>query len=162
MKESGKTIFREKNLKEASEPEQFDNFLRVTGFGPWLTLLSAALVLAAVFVWVFFGRFQTVITGAGYCKDGRLLCYVSQKELDGITDNTTVDVEGTAGEIIRFDPSLYTASDISNDVLFLLPDTRWYCMVVLDCPLEDGLYKVSFYRESVAPVSFMTQGGENQ
>ena len=35
-------------------------------------------------------------------------------------------------------------------------------MVVLDCPLEDGLYKVSFYRESVTPVSFMTQGGGNQ
>jgi hypothetical protein len=75
MTDTETTVFREKNLKKASDPEQLDGYLKVTGMGPWFVILAAALVLAAIFVWVFFGKVHTIVNGAGYCKDGMIRCY---------------------------------------------------------------------------------------
>lgn len=157
-KENGSSIFREKNLKKAAEPDQLDGYLKVTGFGPWFVLLAAGLVLAAIFIWAFFGRMHMVIQGAGYCENGTLVCYVAQKEINGITEDTVAEIDGTEVTITGIDLSLYTASEIPNDVLFLLPDVKWYSTVKLSCPLEDGLYPVTFLQEAVAPASFMTKG----
>ena len=63
MTDTETTVFREKNLKKASDPEQLDGYLKVTGMGPWFVILAAALVLAAIFVWVFFGKVHTIVNG---------------------------------------------------------------------------------------------------
>ena len=158
MSNNAKTVFRDKNLQKAVGPEKLDGFLKVTGFAPWFVLLAAALVLAAVFVWVFFGRIQTTITGAGYCENGVLRCYVAQSELGEITKETVVMIEGVQGEVTGIDNSLHSASEVSNELLFLLPDERWYSTVQIKCPLKDGLYTVTFYQSEIAPSSFLTQG----
>ena len=158
MEEKNKTLFRGKNLMKASEPEQLDGYLKVTGFGPWVVLITAALVLAAVFVWTFFGRLQTVVTGAGYCKDGELLCYVVQSEIEEITKDSVAEISGLRGSVTDVDPALHNPNQVPNDVRFLLPDSKWYCTVKLRCPLEDGLYTVNFYPKSVSPASFITRG----
>jgi hypothetical protein len=158
MENTETTLFREKNLKKAVEPEQLDGYLKVTGFGPWFVVLAAALVLAAIFVWAFLGKIQPIITGAGYCESGTLICYVAQSEIGEITKETTVDIEGSPGRVTGIDLSLYASSEIPNDVLFLLPEARWYSTVKLSCELEDGLYTVSFRQKAITPASFMTRG----
>ena len=158
MKESNPTIFREKNLKKAAGPEQLDGYLKVTGFGPWVVLLAAALVLAAIFAWAFFGKIQTTVTGAGYCENGVLRCYVAQSAVGEITGETAVMIEGTRGEVTGIDAGLHSASELANDLLFLLPEERWYCTVQISCPLEDGLYTATFYEREITPSSFMTRG----
>lgn len=161
MEDTANHIFREQSLKKAAEPEQLDGYLRVTGFGPWFVLLAAALVLAAIFVWAFFGKLQSVVTGAGYCENGKLLCYVVQKDAARITEETTVDIEGVPGTVTDVNLDLYDHRQVPNDVRFLLPESRWYSTVELSCPLEDGLYTVNFYQKAVAPASFMTGGTES-
>lgn len=158
MSNHANTVFREKNLQKAVGPEKLDGYLKVTGFAPWFVLLAAALVLAAVFVWVFFGRIQTTITGAGYCENGVLRCYVAQKELGEITKESVVMIEDVRGEVTGMDASLHSASEMPNELLFLLPDERWYSTVQIRCPLEDGLYTVTFYQSEIAPSSFLTRG----
>ena len=158
MRNAEKTLFREKNLKKAAGKEQLDGYLKVTGFGPWFVLLAAALILAAIFAWAFFGKLQSTVTGAGYAEKGVLRCYVAQSELDEITEETTVMIEDTRGAVTNIDASLHSASELSNDLLFLLPEARWYCMVQIDCPLEDGLYTVTFYQREVTPAAFLMRG----
>lgn len=158
MSNNASTVFREKNLQKAAGPEKLDGYLKVTGFGPWFVLLAAALVLAAIFAWVFFGRIQTTVTGAGYCENGVLRCYVAQSELGEITEETVVMIEGVQGEVTGTDASLHSASEVPNELLFLLPDERWYSTVQINCPLEDGLYTVTFYQRELAPSSFLTRG----
>lgn len=158
MENTENKLFRKKNLKKASEPEKLDRYLRVTGFGPWFTVLAAAIVLAAVFIWVFFGKLQLTVSGAGYCEDGTLLCYISQQDSDEITNDIVVDVGGVKGRIIGIDPALHDSSEVPNDILFLLPDAKWYTTVKLSCPLDDGLYTVEFYEKEAAPASFMNEG----
>ena len=76
MAENEKTLFREKNLKNATDPEQLNSYLKVTGFSAWFVVIAAALVLAAIFIWAFFGKIQTSIQGAGYCTNGIVMCYL--------------------------------------------------------------------------------------
>ncbi|MBR3174899.1 MAG: hypothetical protein IKF55_03400 [Oscillospiraceae bacterium] len=134
----------------------------MTGFGPWFVVLAAALVLAAIFVWAFCGKIQPVINGAGTCENGTLGCYVAQNEIKEITDETTVDIEGTQGKIAGIDMSLYNANEIPDDILFLLPESRWYSTVRISCELEDGLYAVTFLQKPITPASFLTRGRLNQ
>ena len=155
MSNNGKTVFREKNLQKAAGPEKLDGYLKVTGFGPWFVLLAAALVLAAIFSWVFFGKIQTTNTGAGYCENGVLLCYVAQSELGEITDETVVMIDEVQGKVTGIDTSLHSASEIPNELLYLLPDERWYSTVEIECPLEDGIYTVTFYQRELSPSSFL-------
>ena len=158
MTDTETTVFREKNLKKAADPEQLDGYLKVTGFGPWFVILAAALVLAAIFVWAFFGRVQTVISGAGYCKNGMICCYFAQNEIGEITEGATVDIQGSVGTVTDVESSLYRSVDIPDDVLFLLPDSRWYSTAQISCTLEDGLYAVVYPGKKTAPASFLTQG----
>lgn len=158
MSEKGNVLFREKNLKKASGPEDLDRYLKVTGFGPWMVLAAATLLLAAVFIWVFFGKIQTSITGAGYAENGVLRCYVAQSDQEKITEETTVIIDGVQGQVTGLDAGLHSSSELPNDLLFLLPGVRWYSTVQVRCPLEDGLYKVTFYQREITPSSFMTQG----
>lgn len=158
MSESEKTVFREKNLQKAAGPETLDGYLKVTSFGPWFVLLAAALVLAAVFVWAFFGTIRTTVNGAGYCEDGTLRCYVARGEIGEITEDSTAIIGGTQGTVKRIDMNLYSPFEVPNEVLFLLPESNWYSTVQLACPLENGLYSVTFSQKSPAPFSLRMQG----
>ena len=131
MEQKQTSIFREANLKKASEPEKLDGYLKVTGFGPWLVLLAAGLIMAAFIVWMFMGRLQAGVTSA--------------------------DIEGSEGHVTALDDRLYAASEIPNNVLYMLPDSRWYCTVEVDCSLEDGLYTAVFLNE-VRPASYIIRG----
>lgn len=157
MSDAGKTLFREKNLKKAAGPEQLDGYLKVTGFGPWFVVLTAVLVLAAIFAWAFFGRIQTTVASAGYCEGGVLRCYVAPGEITGITEETRAVIEGLQCGVTGVDDSPRDASEIPGELLPLLPDTPWFATVQIDCPLRDGLYTVTLYRQTV-PASFMARG----
>lgn len=158
MSESEKTLFREKNLQIAAGPEKLDGYLKVTSIGPWFVLLAAALVLAAVFLWVFFGKVQTTVTGAGYCENGVLRCYVARSEISEITEKSAVMADKTQGEVVEIDSDLHSLSEVPDEIHSMLPPANWYSTVQLACPLEDGLYTVTFSQKSAAPFSLRMQG----
>ena len=159
MKENNKSRFREKNLKKATDPEQLDRYLKATGYGPWFVLLVAALVLAAIFVWAFFGEVMTVVNGGGYCKDGTITCYFARSEIDEIPVGAEVDIEGAKGEVIEIDRNLYSGNELPRPVIDLLPQEKWYRQALIRCDLNDGLYSVKYVEEETTPSSFLTQGG---
>ena len=156
------SVFREKNLKRAAGPEQLDECLKVTGFGAWFVILSAALVLFALFIWIFCARITDAIQGAGYCRDGVITCYFPQRDINEIEVGERLEVGGTVCRITEVNSDLYLDYDIPNEVLFLLPEEKWYCTVVASAKLPDGLYSAQFIRDPITPASFLTKGGEMQ
>ena len=160
MEDAGKPLFREESLERAVDPEQLNRYLKVTGFSPWLMILAGALVLAAVFIWSFFGVVRTTVEGAGYCKDGVIACYFTRETADDVPKGATVDIHGHTGVVTETEGKLAVPRDIPNDVLFLLPDSHaeWYCVLTVQCDLPDGLYSVKYYGEEIHPISFLTQG----
>ena len=160
MNNEKNSVFREKNLKKAQDPEQLSSYLKVTGYKEWVIISAAALVLVAVFVWFFFGKITTVYSGAGYNSDGVLLCYFIREDTEELKDGAELDAEGTACAVMDVDTALYTAADIPNEVLYYLPESRWYSRVEADGhALADGLYRVSFSLDTEAPVAMLSNGG---
>ena len=159
MKENKKSIFREKNLTKATEAEQLDRYLKVTGSGPWFVLLAAALVLAAIFIWAFFGKVETVVDGAGYCEEGTIICYFARSEIDEIPVGAIVDIEGAQGVVTEIGKNLYSANELPEEVADLLPYEMWYRAARISCGLDDGLYAVRYIEEETTPSSFLTRGG---
>ena len=156
--ENKQSLFREKNLKQATAPEQLDTYLKVTSYSAWFAVAAAALVLCAVFLWVFCGRISDVITGAGYCRDKVLTCYFPQKEIAGINIGDSLEVSGTACRIEDVKGNLYLDYDIPNEVLFLLPESKWYCTVTAAADLPDGLYSAQYEKNPIVPASYLTKG----
>ena len=162
MEHKHETIFREKNLKRATDSEKLDGYLKVTGIGPWLAVLTAAAILAAIAIWMVFGKVQTKITGAGYCENGTITCYFVLNDITKLSEGDTVDIESISvedaeGTVTKIDSSLYRSSDIPNEILFLLEDAEWYGTVEVSCEEEDALYAVSYTEESSAMASFVNQ-----
>ena len=158
MNEDSSTLFREKNLKEAAAPEQLDTYLKVTGFSAWFAVIAAALVLLALYLWVFNARITNVVKAAGYCKSGVLTCYFPQAETAEIRIGDSLDVNGTACRIERVNSDLFLSSDIPNEVLFLLPEAKWYCTVDAAADLPDGLYSAEYEMAPITPASYLTKG----
>ena len=160
MDEDKNTLFREKNLKKAADPEQLGSYLKVTGFGADFVVISAALVLAAVFIWAFLGSVETVCEGAGYCKDGVINCYFEQKKTEEISKGMKADIGGNEGTVTKVNSDLYMSDDIPYEVLFLIPDngSRWYSTAKVSCDLPDGLYSVKITVEKDHPIFFLVNG----
>ncbi len=156
--DNNRSIFREKNLERAAAPEQLDAYLKVTGFSSWFVIAAAALVLCALLLWVFNGKINDVITGAGYCRDGVLTCYFPQKEIADIDIGDSLDVGGTSCRIEDVNSDLYLDYDIPNEVLFLLPEAKWYCTVEASADLPDGLYSAKYDKDPVVPATYLTKG----
>ena len=156
------TIFREKNLKKAADPEQLNTCLKVTGVRPWLFVIAAGLVLAAIFIWLFSGEIRPPVTGAGYCEDGILTCYFRQTDIDEISPASAVKVKDKEYRITEICAPLYLYSDLPNDILYLVPEDQWYKTVTVDCDdLEDGLYVAEIRGKDIGPASSLKQGDQS-
>lgn len=159
MDENEKSIFREKNLKKATDPEQLNRYIKVTGFSSWFVVIAAALILASIFIWAFFGKIKITIQGAGYCENGNIVCYFAQKDMKNLKPGEKVDIDGNEGKIIDLNSDLYLAYDIPNDVLFLLPEgDEWYSTASISCTLPDGFYSVEVLEKETRPISFLSGG----
>lgn len=154
----------EDTAKKNNAAEDLNSYLNVTGVGPWFVVLTAAVVLAGIAVWLLFGKVQTEIKGAGYCENGSICCYFDLGEITKLTKGTVVeiqgvDTEGAQGTVTEVGTSLYRDYDLPNEVLFLVSDADWYGTVQISCDLEDGLYSASYTEESTAMASFTNKQG---
>ena len=49
-------IFREKSIKRVNQPEDLDDYIRVTTPSVWIVLIAVVLILAAILGWMIFGN----------------------------------------------------------------------------------------------------------
>ena len=51
-------IFREKSMKQVNQPEDLDDYIRVTTPSVWVVLIATTLVLVAILGWMIFGTVE--------------------------------------------------------------------------------------------------------
>ena len=74
------SVFRQKAMKSAAQPEPNDNLLRVTAPGEWLLVAALAASLVAALVWLGLANVERTVTGAGtlvYAGERRAVSAVS-------------------------------------------------------------------------------------
>ena len=51
-------LYREKSLNRMNQPEDLNDYIRVTTPSVWVVLIAVALVLAAILGWMIFGTVE--------------------------------------------------------------------------------------------------------
>lgn len=50
------SIFREKSLNKVSQPEDLNDYIRVTRPSVWIVLIATVLILVGIIAWMIFGN----------------------------------------------------------------------------------------------------------
>ena len=50
------SIFREKSLKKVNQPEDLNDYIRVTRPSVWIVLIATVLILIGIIAWMIFGN----------------------------------------------------------------------------------------------------------
>ena len=51
-------IFREKSIKRVNQPDDLNDYIRVTTPSVWIALIAIALILVAILGWMIFGTVE--------------------------------------------------------------------------------------------------------
>ena len=51
-------IYREKNINRVNQPEDLNDYIRVTTPSVWIVLIAIALILVAILGWMVFGTVE--------------------------------------------------------------------------------------------------------
>lgn len=152
------SLFREKAYKKALSPEQINDYIKTIKPGVWGILSAVIILLSAVFVWSICGKLEITITSVTVCEDGKSYCYISENDIDKISDNTYV----------RIDKSEYKINDISELPspalgqispyglhLGNFENDDWVYQAEIETTLKDGIYKTCIVSDCVSPISLI-------
>ncbi len=89
-----KQLFRQKSMDKITSPEQMNDYIRVSNPSVWMILGAVIVLLIGVCVWGVFGRLDSTLQTGGVCKDGQLIIYVGEKDIDKLGEDTLVSVAG--------------------------------------------------------------------
>jgi len=73
-------IFREKNLKSISSPDNLNDYIRVVRPSVWATLIATILLLLCAIYWGFVGRLDSVVSTAVVSAGDKALVYVDETD----------------------------------------------------------------------------------
>lgn len=152
------SIFRKKSIEKISSPEQFNEYIRVSNPGVWMTLFCIIILLTGMGIWGIFGRLETVLDVCAVCENGKLICYVKEENISDVKEGMNVRINDVE-YMVKSIPSLpiQVTDDFGMYVVHVgnLQTGEWVYEVVINAGLEDGVYEAKIITESKAPLSFL-------
>ncbi len=138
MEENKQTVFREKTLERISSPEQLTDYLRVTGPGIWVILISVILLLGGIFAWSMVGTLETKADVKVVVTDHTAQVFPLGSEK--LTEGSPLRVSG-------------------QEYMIALADTDEYGRSVgtAAVDLPNGTYDGTVVTESIHPISFLLE-----
>lgn len=154
-----KQLFRKKSMDKITSPDQMSDYIRVSNPSVWIILAAVIVLLIGVCVWGIFGQLDTAVQTGGVCKDGQLVFYIGENDIEKIGDNVIVSVDGKE----------YSLSEISSSPVRIdenyapylvhltgLAEGDWvYVLKAETSELKDGIYSVKVVIERVNPIDFV-------
>ena len=152
------SLFRERAYKKALSPEQINDYIKTSKPSVWVILSVIVILLFGAFVWSVCGKIEMTITSVTVCEAGKSYCYISEKDIDKISDNTYVRIENLEYKINDVSKLPVPASDkISQYGLHLgnFENDEWVYMAEIETTFDDGIYKTYVISECVSPISLI-------
>lgn len=158
----GNPIFRQKSIDRVTSPDQMNDYIRVSNPQVWMILLAIIVLLVGICVWGIFGSLDTKTETGGVCKDGRLVCYISENDYAKLTEDALISVNDEEYPVasVAGNPIRMSESEEGTDDYFLhlsgFETSNWVYEISADADdLEDGIYRVSVVLERVKPMDFV-------
>ena len=153
-------IFRKASLDRVSNPEQLNDYIRVTNPGVWMILCSVILLLTGICVWCVFGRLDTMVTVSAVTENDQTICYVKEADLEAVEEGMQVLIGEDQYQISSISQQPVPVDHTFAEYLLHLgnlSEGEWVYIVTLDNAYgEDGMItEANIVIESIAPMHFV-------
>lgn len=152
------TLFREKSIKKISSPEQINDYIKTSNLSIWIIFSAVIILLIGALTWAVFGELEIAVSSVTVCDDGKANCYISENDIEKITDNAYARIEGNDYVLDNISKLPVPASDvISSYGLHIgnFESGEWVYTAELESTIEDEIYRTDIILESVSPISLL-------
>jgi hypothetical protein len=155
-----RSIFRKASLDRISNPEQLNDYIRVTNPGVWMIMCAVILLLTGICVWGVFGRMDTTLTVGAVTENNQTVCYVKEAEVQELESGMPVWIDEEQFRISEIIRQPVQIDDTFAEYLLhvgSLAEGEWVYIAVLDRAYgENGMITAAeIVIESIAPKSFV-------
>ena len=154
------SIFRKTSLDRITDPEQLNDYIRVTNPGVWMIMCTVILLLTGVCVWGIFGRLDTTVTVGAVTENNQTICYVKEADVEALEAGMEVKIGEKTYQISNISPQpILIDNTFAQYLLHVggLSEGEWVYMAVLDDVYgEDGMItEAKIVIESIEPMRFV-------
>ena len=155
-----RSILRKASLDRISNPEQLNDYIRVTNPSVWMVMSAMILLLAGGCVRSVFGRLDTTLTVAAVPEDSQTVCYVKEADVQSVESGMQVRIGENQYQLGEISQRPVQVDDTFAEYLVHvggLAEGEWvYVALVDDVHGEDGIIvEAEIVVESIAPMSFV-------
>lgn len=158
--QDNKELFRKKSMERISNPNQLNEYIKVSSPSVWTILIAAIVLLLGLGFWGIFGTMESSIKGIAVVADGKAVVYVVPEEVPSLTDGMMVCVNDVQG-VVQGSPGapLQITADFNEYAFYLgkLQIGDWKVPLHVDLLLPDGAYEAKVITETIHPIAFLTQ-----
>ena len=151
-------LFREKSIKKITSPEQINDYIKTSNPSIWIIFSAVAILLVGTLIWSVFGELEMTVPSVTICEDGKAYCYISENDMEKITDNAYARIENVEYNLDNISKLPVPASDVISSYglhIGSFENDEWVYTAELESALEDGIYKTNIVVESVSPISLL-------
>lgn len=151
-------LFREKSIKKITSPEQINDYIKTSNPSIWIIFSAVAILLVGALIWSVFGELEMTVSSVTICEDGKAYCYISENDMEKITDNAYARIENVEYNLDNISKLPVPASDVISSYglhIGSFENDEWVYTAELESALEDGIYKTNIVVESVSPISLL-------
>lgn len=155
-----RNIFRKASLDRISNPEQLNDYIRVTNPGVWMIMCAVILLLTGICVWSIFGRLDSTLSVVAVTEDNQTVCYVKESDVPKVE----------SGMQVRIGENQYQIGDVSQQPIQVdsnfaqyllhvgsLAEGEWVYIATLDDihGANGMIVEAKIVVESIAPMVFV-------
>lgn len=154
------SIFRKTSLDRVSDPEQLNDYIRVTNPGVWMIMCAVILLLTGICVWGVFGRLDTAVTVGAVTKNDQTICYIKETDMDSMDTGMQLKIGDATYQISNISSQPIPVDDTFAQYLIHvggLSEGEWVYVAALDDIYgEDGMItEAKIIIESIEPIRFV-------
>lgn len=146
------------NNSRISSPEDLEKYLKIANPFVWVSIILIIAILFGFMAWGITGNIDSSITVGAVSKSGKVLCYVSEYQIESISEDMTVKIGDKTGKVLNIPESSLVVSD-NSDLYALhlsgLDERDWIYPVEVDIDIPNGTYEAKIITKSEKPISFV-------
>ena len=151
-------LFRQESVERISSPEQLTDYIHVTSPAGWMLRGAIIVILAGICVWGIFGRLDTKLTVAAESRDGTIVCFVKESDIQKVEAGMPVQIGENEYQITGHSAVPMEASDgITAYAMHIggMEQGEWVYTAYIDGTLPEGIYTAEIIVDRVAPSVFV-------
>lgn len=158
-----KDIFRKSTMDRVSSPDQLNDYIRLANPSVWVILAAVLILLAAVFVWGYFGALPTSVTANGVGSGGSVVCFLPREDAEAVSEGMDAVVGSYPAVVSQVGSVPLSAAEAQDELVSdyarasaELSDWNIRIVLTLEAPVEDGqVYPVKITAGETRPIDFI-------